>query len=158
DLHAPTHPPVHRCAAAREKSGTMSHQPVPAPVGHAGSAPRGISRRRLLQGSAVLGLAAGATALDLSGLPPMERALADGSVDLDILYIGAHPDDEACTLAAFGQWNEFEDQTAGVITITRGEGGGNAVGLEEGPELGLIREGEERTAVGYAGIEHVFNL
>ena len=161
----------------------MSHQPVPAPVGHladparisptstgtgtgadtgtggrAGSAPRGISRRRLLQGSAVLGLAAGATALDLSGLPPMERALADGSVDLDVLYIGAHPDDEAWTLAAFGQWNEFEDQTAGVITITRGEGGGNAVGLEEGPELGLIREGEERTAVGYAGIEHVFNL
>ena len=149
----------------------MSHQPVPAPVGRladparisptstgtgadtgtggrAGSAPRGISRRRLLQGSAVLGLAAGATALDLSGLPPMERALADGSVDLDVLYIGAHPDDEAWTLAAFGQWNEFEDQTAGVITITRGEGGGNAVGLEEGPALGLIREGEERTAVG----------
>ncbi|WP_341856909.1 sugar-binding protein [Brachybacterium sp. GPGPB12] len=88
----------------------------------------------------------------------MERALADGGVDLDILYIGAHPDDEAWTLAAFGQWNEYEDQRAGVITITRGEGGGNAVGLEEGPALGLIREGEERTAVGFAGIEHVFNL
>lgn len=117
-----------------------------------------ISRRRMLQGSAVLGLAAGATALDLSGLPPMERALADGGADLDILYIGAHPDDEAWTLAALGQWNEYQDQRAGVITVTRGEGGGNAVGLEEGPALGLIREGEERTAVGYAGIEHVFNL
>lgn len=120
-----------------------------------------VSRRRLLQGSAVLGLAAGATALDLPGLPPMERALADGtadSVDLDILYIGAHPDDEAWTLAALGQWNEYEGQRAGVITLTRGEGGGNAVGLEEGPALGLIREGEERTAVGLAGIEHVFNL
>ncbi|MGP5365553.1 sugar-binding protein [Brachybacterium tyrofermentans] len=124
-------------------------------------APGSVSRRRLLQGSAVLGLAAGATALDLTALSPMERALADGSgdsADLDILYIGAHPDDEAWTLAAFGQWNEFEDQRAGVITLTRGEGGGNAVGLEEGPELGLIRETEERTAVGYAGIEHVFNL
>ena len=117
-----------------------------------------LSRRRLLQGSAVLGLAAGASVLDLPSLPPMERALADGGVDLDILYIGAHPDDEAWTLAAFGQWNEFADQKAGVITVTRGEGGGNAVGLEEGPELGLIRETEERTAVGYAGIEHVFNL
>jgi LmbE family N-acetylglucosaminyl deacetylase len=151
----------------------MSHQP--APVGRladparttptdpgtgacAGSAPRGLSRRRLLQGSAVLGLAAGATVLDVPGLPPAERALADGTVDLDILYIGAHPDDEAWTLAALGQWNEYEGQSAGVITITRGEGGGNAVGLEEGPSLGLIREGEERTAVGYAGIEHVFNL
>ena len=141
----------------------MSHPPLPARLASAAPvpdapAPRGLSRRRLLQGSAVLGLAAGATALDLSGLPPMERALADGGVDLDILYIGAHPDDEAWTLAAFGQWNEYEDQTAGVITITRGEGGGNAVGLEEGPALGLIREGEERTAVGFAGIEHVFNL
>ncbi|MGP9537228.1 sugar-binding protein [Brachybacterium sp. AOP43-C2-M15] len=119
---------------------------------------RSVSRRRLLQGSAVLGLAAGATALDLSALTPTERALADGTVDLDILYIGAHPDDEAWTLAALGQWNEFEGQRAGVITVTRGEGGGNAVGLEEGPPLGLIRETEERTAVGYAGIEHVFNL
>lgn len=121
-------------------------------------APMSLTRRRLLQGSAVLGLAAGATALDLPGLPPMERALADGTVDLDILYIGAHPDDEAWTLAALGQWNEYSGQRAGVITLTRGEGGGNAVGLEEGPALGLIREGEERTAVGYAGIEHVFNL
>ncbi|GAA1488835.1 sugar-binding protein [Brachybacterium sacelli] len=117
-----------------------------------------LSRRRLLQGSAVLGLAAGATVLDVPGLPPMERALADGTVDLDVLYIGAHPDDEAWTLAALGQWHEFEDQRAGVITLTRGEGGGNAVGLEEGPALGLLRETEERTAVGYAGIEHVFNL
>ncbi|HEX7351383.1 sugar-binding protein [Brachybacterium sp.] len=117
-----------------------------------------LSRRRLLQGSAVLGLAAGATALDLPGLPPTERALADGTVDLDILYIGAHPDDEAWTLAALGQWNEYEGQRAGVITLTRGEGGGNAVGLEEGPALGLLREGEERIAVGYAGIEHVFTL
>ncbi|GAA1484020.1 sugar-binding protein [Brachybacterium fresconis] len=116
------------------------------------------SRRRLLQGTAALGLAAGATALDLTSLTPEERALADGTVDLDILYIGAHPDDEAWTLAALGQWNEFAGQRAGVITVTRGEGGGNAVGLEEGPALGLIRETEERTAVGYAGIEHVFNL
>ncbi|WP_114853140.1 sugar-binding protein [Brachybacterium sp. YJGR34] len=127
----------------------MSHPHPPAPS---------LTRRRLLQGSAVLGLAAGATALDLPGLPPMERALADGTVDLDILYIGAHPDDEAWTLAALGQWNEFEGQRAGVVTLTRGEGGGNAVGLEEGPALGLIRETEERTAVGLAGIEHVFNL
>lgn len=133
----------------------MSHTPTLATASHPALT---VSRRRLLQGSAVLGLAAGATALDLPGLPPMERALADGTVDLDILYIGAHPDDEAWTLAALGQWNEFSSQRAGVITLTRGEGGGNAVGLEEGPALGLIRETEERTAVGLAGIEHVFNL
>lgn len=46
----------------------------------------------------------------------------------------------------------------GVITATRGEGGGNAVGLGEGPALELIREAEKRDAVGLAGIEHIYNL
>ncbi|SDU59801.1 sugar-binding protein [Jiangella alkaliphila] len=80
------------------------------------------------------------------------------AVDLDVLFVGAHPDDEAGALAAFGQWNEAADLTAGVITVTRGEGGGNAVGLEEGPELGMLREAEERSAVANAGIENVYNL
>ncbi|WP_166348286.1 sugar-binding protein [Phytoactinopolyspora limicola] len=78
--------------------------------------------------------------------------------DLDVLFVGAHPDDEAGALGAFGQWNEYDDLRAGVVTVTRGEGGGNAAGLEEGPDLGLIREAEERRAVAYAGIEHVYNL
>lgn len=94
-------------------------------------------------------------------LTPAEQALAEEgaeSVKLNVLFIGAHPDDEAGTLAALGQWGEFHDMRVGVITATRGEGGGNAVGLEEGPALGLIREAEERDAVGLAGIEHVYNL
>lgn len=119
-----------------------------------------VSRRTLLKGSSLFGLAAAGTVLDPSLLTPAEQALAaePGSVKLNILYIGAHPDDEAWTLAALGQWNEFHGQKAGVITVTRGEGGENATGFEEGPELGLIRETEERKAVGYAGIEHIFNL
>lgn len=80
------------------------------------------------------------------------------TIDLDVLFIGAHPDDEAWALSSYGQWNEYHDVNVGVITITRGEGGGNAVGTEEGPALGLLREAEERTAVGMAGIEHVYNL
>ena len=78
--------------------------------------------------------------------------------DLDVLFIGAHPDDEAFALSTYGQWNEDNDIRTGVITITRGEGGGNAVGPEEGPALGLIREAEERRAVGRAGITDVYNL
>jgi LmbE family N-acetylglucosaminyl deacetylase len=81
-----------------------------------------------------------------------------GEVDLDMLFIGAHPDDEAFTLASYGQWNEYNDVQVGVITVTRGEGGGNAAGPEEGPALGLIREEEERAAVSVAGIEHIYNL
>ncbi len=79
-------------------------------------------------------------------------------VDLDVLFIGAHPDDESSRLSTYGQWNENDDINVGVITITRGEGGGNAVGTEEGPALGLLREGEERAAVGKAGVEHIYNL
>lgn len=74
---------------------------------------------------------------------------------LDVLFIGAHPDDESGDLSTFGQWNERLHLRTGVLTITRGEGGGNAVGTEEGPALGLLREGEERRAVAKAGITDI---
>jgi len=71
---------------------------------------------------------------------------------LDVLFVGAHPDDESGDLSTFGQWNQQRHIRTGVLTITRGEGGGNAVGTEEGPALGLLREAEERKAVALAGI------
>src|SRR5690625_2790516 len=114
----------------------------------------------MLQASGTLGAASALSTAGLA-LSPAERALAEekpDAVKLDVLFIGAHPDDEAGTLAALGQWNEFHDVEVGVITATRGEGGGNAVGLEEGPALGLLREVEERDAVALAGIEHIYNL
>lgn len=119
-----------------------------------------VSRRTMIKVGGGLGVAAAMTGLDWASLTPAEQALAapGGAVKLNVLFIGAHPDDEASTLAVLGQWNEYNDIKAGVITVTRGEGGGNAVGLEEGPPLGMLREAEERTAVGYAGITNVFNL
>ncbi|MEU5911411.1 sugar-binding protein [Micromonospora sp. NPDC047527] len=89
---------------------------------------------------------------------PPPPAKPGKAVDLDVMFIGAHPDDEAGQLAMLGYWNEYHGMKAGVITTTRGEGGGNATGLEEGPELGLLREDEERKAVGWAGIENIYNL
>ncbi|GAA0935471.1 sugar-binding protein [Nonomuraea longicatena] len=86
-----------------------------------------------------------------------ERA-ASSPADLDALFVGAHPDDEAFSLSTLGQWNEDHGVRTGVVTVTRGEGGGNAVGPEEGPALGLLREQEERAAVGKAGVREVFNL
>ncbi|WP_329253231.1 PIG-L family deacetylase [Actinoallomurus sp. NBC_01490] len=74
---------------------------------------------------------------------------------LDVLFVGAHPDDESGDLSTFGQWNEQRHLRTGVLTITRGEGGGNAVGTEEGPALGLLREAEERKAVAKAGITDI---
>jgi LmbE family N-acetylglucosaminyl deacetylase len=75
--------------------------------------------------------------------------------DLDVLFVGAHPDDESGDLSTFGQWHEQRHVRVGVLTVTRGEGGGNAVGTEEGPALGLLREAEERRAVAKAGITDI---
>jgi LmbE family N-acetylglucosaminyl deacetylase len=77
---------------------------------------------------------------------------------LDMLFIGAHPDDESGGLSTYGQWVEQYHYKMGVVTITRGEGGGNAVGPEEGADLGILREKEERSAVSIAGIRQIFNL
>ncbi|TDD69560.1 hypothetical protein E1293_35755 [Actinomadura darangshiensis] len=86
-----------------------------------------------------------------SGAPP-------GDGRLDVLFVGAHPDDEAGALSTLGQWNEFGKAKVGVLTVTRGEGGGNAAGTEEGPALGLLRENEERRAVGKAGVTDISYL
>jgi LmbE family N-acetylglucosaminyl deacetylase len=102
-------------------------------------------RRRL----ACLGVAALAI---LSLTPP------SSSPQLDVLFVGAHPDDESGDLSTYGQWASRRHVRVGVLTITRGEGGGNAAGPEEGAALGRIREREERTAVGRAGIRDVFYL
>ncbi|MEC3978990.1 sugar-binding protein [Amycolatopsis sp. H20-H5] len=90
---------------------------------------------------------------------PVTRASqGSGPAHLDVLYVGAHPDDEAFSLATFGRLNAEHRLRTGVVTITRGEGGGSAVGPQEGPELGMIREAEERRAVAKADIGDVLNL
>jgi len=94
----------------------------------------------------------------IRGTTPAAAQANSRAVNLDMLFIGAHPDDEASGLSTYGQWNEYDGVRAGVITITRGEGGGNAVGPEEGPALGLLREAEERRAVARAGITNIYSL
>ncbi|MEV5540509.1 sugar-binding protein [Saccharopolyspora shandongensis] len=99
-----------------------------------------------------------AAALGAGVLAPTGSAQPGPAQDLDVLFVGAHPDDEASLLSTFGRWRHEHQVRTGVVTITRGEGGGNAVGPEEGPALGLLREGEERRAVGALGITDVYNL
>lgn len=108
----------------------------------------------LIAGVVAVGVLAGCGAPDG---PPPDTTSSGAPVHLDALFIGAHPDDESGTLATLGQWTATGARV-GVLTVTRGEGGGNAVGPEEGPALGLLREGEERAAVGLAGVTDVFNL
>src|SRR5215475_6337003 len=48
--------------------------------------------------------------------------------------------------------------SCGIIQITRGEGGGNAVGTEIGTALGLRRENEDRAAHYRSGTIDLFYL
>ncbi|MBZ6476165.1 PIG-L family deacetylase [Streptomyces griseocarneus] len=92
---------------------------------------------------------------------PTGRGASSGGTDrahTDVLFIGAHPDDEFQSLATLGRWKEKEGLGSAVVTITRGEGGGNAVGPQEGAALGMIRETEERRAVGILKIRDVYYL
>lgn len=81
-------------------------------------------------------------------------ALAEPSTRVDVMFVGAHPDDDSFATATLAR---FAPRVA-VVSSTRGEGGGNAIGLEAGPALGVLREAEQRAALSKLGISHVFYL
>ena len=74
-------------------------------------------------------------------------------MDVDVMFIGAHPDDDTGVMATFARYLLDEGYKGTVITLTGGEGGGNAIGRESGPSLGLIRQEEERRSLAIIGVE-----
>ena len=76
---------------------------------------------------------------------------------LDILFVGAHPDDDSTCTATLARY-AAQGRRVGVVTATRGEQGGNLIGPEQGPALGLLRESEQRAALGMLGIPTVHYL
>jgi LmbE family N-acetylglucosaminyl deacetylase len=71
-----------------------------------------------------------------------------------VLYIGAHPDDENNSLLPYLA-NEKLYRTA-YLSLTRGDGGQNLIGDEQGIELGLIRTQELLAARRVDGAEQYF--
>lgn len=83
-------------------------------------------------------------------LASMEKLKVLGSV----LYVAAHPDDENTRLLA---WLARDRQyRTGYLSMTRGDGGQNLIGEEQGIALGLIRTQELLAARRIDGAEQFF--
>ncbi len=72
-----------------------------------------------------------------------------------VLYIAAHPDDENTRLLGYLA-NERKFRT-GYLSLTRGDGGQNLIGDEQGIELGMIRTQELLAARRMDGAEQFFS-
>lgn len=71
-----------------------------------------------------------------------------------VLYIAAHPDDENTALLAY--LTKEKHYRVGYLAVTRGEGGQNLIGSEQGSELGIIRTQELLDARSIDGAEQFF--
>jgi LmbE family N-acetylglucosaminyl deacetylase len=71
-----------------------------------------------------------------------------------VLYVAAHPDDENTRLLAY--FSKDRMYRTGYLSMTRGDGGQNLIGNEQGVELGLIRTQELLSARRIDGAEQFF--
>ncbi|HSZ32792.1 MAG TPA: PIG-L family deacetylase, partial [Puia sp.] len=72
-----------------------------------------------------------------------------------VLYIAAHPDDENTLLLTWLSKDKL--YRTGYLSLTRGDGGQNLIGDEQGIELGLIRTQELLAARRQDGAEQFFS-
>jgi LmbE family N-acetylglucosaminyl deacetylase len=71
-----------------------------------------------------------------------------------VLYVAAHPDDENTRLLAY--LAQEKHYRTGYLSLTRGDGGQNLIGDEQGELLGLIRTQELLAARRVDGAEQFF--
>ncbi len=72
-----------------------------------------------------------------------------------VLYVAAHPDDENTKLIAY--FSKDRLYRTGYMSLTRGDGGQNLIGNEQGVDLGLIRTQELLAARRIDGGEQFFS-
>jgi LmbE family N-acetylglucosaminyl deacetylase len=89
-----------------------------------------------------------------SGTPAIEQSLQKLTVLGSVLMIAAHPDDENTAILAY--FARGCHMRTGYLSLTRGEGGQNLIGPEQGDLLGLIRSHELLSARRIDGAEQFF--
>ncbi|HTI59998.1 PIG-L family deacetylase [Mucilaginibacter sp.] len=84
----------------------------------------------------------------------MEQNLKKLDVLGSVLYVAAHPDDENTRLLAY--LAQEKHYRTGYLSMTRGDGGQNLIGNEQGELLGLVRTQELLAARKVDGAEQFF--
>ncbi|HTV57823.1 MAG TPA: PIG-L family deacetylase [Verrucomicrobiae bacterium] len=87
-------------------------------------------------------------------LPETAEAIQKAKVCTRILFITAHPDDEWSSLLTY--LSRGLDADVALLTLTRGQGGQNAIGPEQDGELGVVRTEELLAAGKYYGVHQYF--
>ena len=77
---------------------------------------------------------------NLSGTVEVEQSLRRLNELGSVLMIGAHPDDERTGVLAYFARGRY--MRTAYLSATRGEGGQNLIGSEQGAQLGIIRTQE----------------
>jgi len=88
------------------------------------------------------------------GLTGLVRRLKRVESGIRVLHIAAHPDDEDSALLAWLSLGQGARVT--YLSLTRGEGGQNLIGPEQGPELGVLRTSELLAARKLDGAQQLF--
>jgi LmbE family N-acetylglucosaminyl deacetylase len=88
------------------------------------------------------------------GLAETIEAIDSAAVTTRILYVTAHPDDESSPVLTYLARGLHADVS--LLSLTRGEGGQNALGPEQAPQLGLIRTQELLAATRAYGVKLYF--
>ena len=77
---------------------------------------------------------------NISGEVAIRQALERLDTVGSVMMIGAHPDDENTALLAY--FSRGRHMRTAYLSLTRGEGGQNLIGSEQGAALGVIRTQE----------------
>src|SRR6266481_1390677 len=91
---------------------------------------------------------------DQYGAAEIELQLQKLTVLGSVLMIAAHPDDENTALLSY--FSRGRKVRTGYLSLTRGEGGQNLIGSEQGDALGVIRTQELLAARRIDGAEQFF--
>src|SRR6478672_230684 len=89
-----------------------------------------------------------------SGTAEIEQSLHKLNELGTVLHIAAHPDDERTAVLAY--FARGRHMRTAYLSLTRGEGGQNLIGSEQGAQLGIIRTQELLAARQIDGAEQFF--